>query len=43
MARLHGKGYISGPHGPEKGVAFTEQGLKESKSLLNNLLGARPG
>ena len=42
MDRLHKKGYISDPHGPAKSVAFTEQGLKESERLLNNLFGARP-
>ena len=36
------KGCISDPHGPAKSVAFTEQGLKESERLLNNLFGARP-
>ena len=40
MARLHEKGYISDPRGKTKSVAFTEQGLKESKRLLGNLFGA---
>ena len=39
MARLHEKGYISDPRGQAKSIAFTDDGLKESKRLLNNLFG----
>ncbi|HZW20954.1 DUF6429 family protein [Noviherbaspirillum sp.] len=39
MARLHEKGYIADPVGKAKSVMFTEEGLRESKRLLEELFG----
>ncbi len=39
MNRLHEKGFISDPVGKAKSVAFTEEGLRESKRLLEELFG----
>jgi hypothetical protein len=41
LARLHAKGYISDPVGQAKSVAFTQDGLRESERLLDELFGAR--
>ena len=37
MGRLHQSGYISDPVGKAKSVLFTEEGLRESERLLQNL------
>jgi hypothetical protein len=37
MNRLHEKGLISDPVGKAKSVMLTEQGLKESERLFNEL------
>ncbi|MBI4455947.1 MAG: hypothetical protein HY644_08615 [Acidobacteria bacterium] len=39
MNRLHEKGYISDPVGKAKSIVFTDEGLLESKRLLNDLFG----
>jgi hypothetical protein len=41
MNRLHERGYISDPVGKAKSVAFTEEGLKESERLLEELFAAK--
>ena len=41
LARLYEKGYISNPIGRAKSVTFTEEGLRESKRLLQQTFGAR--
>ena len=40
LNRLHEKGYITNPVGQAKSVAFTEEGLRESRRLLKALFGA---
>ena len=40
MNRLHEKGYISDPVGKAKSVIFTEEGLRESERLIQELFGA---
>ncbi len=40
MNRLHEKGYISDPVGKAKSVVLTEEGLRESERLLEQLFGA---
>jgi hypothetical protein len=40
LNRLHEKGYISDPVGKAKSVVFSEEGLRESKRLLEELFGA---
>jgi len=40
MNRLHEKGYISDPVGKAKSVIFTEEGLRESERLSQELFGA---
>jgi len=42
MARLHEKGLISDPVGKAKTVAFTEEGLRESERLLEDIFGSGP-
>lgn len=37
MNRLHEKGYIGNPRGKTKSVVFTEEGLVESRKLLEEL------
>jgi len=37
MNRLHEKGYISNPVSKSKSVVFTEEGLRESEKLLEEL------
>lgn len=39
MNRLHENGYISDPVGKAKSVVFTDEGLFESKRLLEELFG----
>ncbi len=39
MNRLHEKHYISDPVGKAKSVVFTEEGLRESKRLLEEFFG----
>ena len=39
MNRLHEKGYISNPVSKSKSVVFTEEGLRESERLLEELFG----
>jgi hypothetical protein len=39
MSRLHEKGFISDPVGTAKSVTFTEEGLRESGRLRNELFG----
>ncbi len=39
MTRLHEKRYISNPVGKAKSVVFTEEGLRESERLLEELFG----
>lgn len=41
MGRLHEKGYISDPVGKAKSVVLTEEGLRESRRLLEVLFGIR--
>lgn len=41
MNRLHERGYISDPVGKAKSVVFTEEGLRESEQLFNELFAAR--
>lgn len=42
LSRLHEAGYIHDPVGKAKSVAFTEEGLKRSEELLNQLFGQLP-
>lgn len=37
MNRLHEKGFISDPVGKAKSVVFTDEGLRESRRLLEEL------
>jgi Domain of unknown function (DUF6429) len=39
MNRLHERGFISDPVGKAKSVAFTDEGLRESERLLEELFG----
>ena len=39
MNRLHEKGYISDPVGKAKSIIFTDEGLRESRKLLEDLFG----
>lgn len=39
MARLHEKGYISDPIGKAKSVALSDEGLRESERLFQELFG----
>lgn len=39
MERLHEKGLISNPVGKAKSVAFSEEGLKQSKEAFTRLFG----
>ena len=39
MGRLHEKDYISDPVGKAKSVVFTEEGLRESERLIQELFG----
>jgi hypothetical protein len=39
MGRLHAKGYISDPVNKAKSVVFTDEGLRESERLLQELFG----
>lgn len=39
MRRLYEKGYISDPIGKAKSVVFTEEGLRESERLIEELFG----
>ena len=41
MDRLHAKGLISDPRGKAKSVAFSEEGLREAKRLIEELFGTR--
>lgn len=43
MNRLHAKGFISDPVGKAKSVAFTEEGLREAKRLLEELFDTSVG
>ena len=40
MDRLHKKGFITDPHGKAKSVVFTEEGLAESRKLLEEMFGS---
>lgn len=40
MHRLHERGYITDPVGKAKSVAFTEEGLRESRRLFRELFSA---
>ena len=40
MNRLHEKGYISDPVGKAKSVVFSEEGLRESERLFEEMFGA---
>ena len=40
MDRLHEKGYITDPRCKAKSVIFTEEGLRESRRLLEELFSA---
>lgn len=40
MDRLHAKGMISDPVGKAKSVVFSEEGLRRSEQLFNQLFGA---
>ena len=40
MNRLHEKGYISDPVGKAKSIVFTDDGLRESERLLEELFAA---
>ena len=42
LHRLHEKGCISDPRGQAKSVVLTEEGLEQSKRLLESLFG-KPG
>ena len=42
MGRLHEKGYITDPRGRAKSVILTDEGLKHSKRMLEELFG-KPG
>jgi uncharacterized protein DUF6429 len=39
MERLHTKGFISDPVGKAKSVVFTDEGLRQSEALLQELFG----
>lgn len=39
MDRLHAKGYIHNPVGKAKSVVLTEEGLRESERLFNEMFG----
>lgn len=39
MARLHEKGYIMNPVGKAKAVTLTDEGLRESERLFQELFG----
>jgi len=39
MNRLHEKGYITDPRGKAKSVILTEEGLQQSRRLLESLFG----
>jgi hypothetical protein len=39
LHRLHRQGYITDPRGKAKSVAFTEEGLRRAKALLEKLFG----
>jgi hypothetical protein len=39
MARLHEKGYITDPVGKARAVTLTDEGLRESERLFEELLG----
>lgn len=39
MARLHEKGYITDPVGKAKAVTLTDEGLRESERLFEELFG----
>ncbi len=41
MNRLHEKGFISDPVGKAKSVEFSEEGLRESRRLLEAMFGQR--
>ena len=41
MDRLHQKGFILGPRGKTKSIAFTEEGLARSKTLFEAKFGKR--
>ena len=43
MNRLHAKGFISDPVGKAKSVAFTDEGLREARRLLEELFGSNIG
>ena len=43
MNRLHEQGYICDPVGKAKSVVFTEEGLKHSKALLEQLFTKQTG
>lgn len=40
MNRLHEKGYISDPVGKAKSVVFSEEGLRESERLFEEMFGS---
>ena len=42
LHRLHEKGYITDPRGRAKSVILTDEGLKHSKRMLEELFG-KPG
>lgn len=39
LNRLHEQGYIRDPHGKQKSVVFTAEGLQKSEQLLTELFG----
>jgi hypothetical protein len=41
MSRLHAKGMISDPVGKAKSVVFSEEGLRQSERLFNELFGVK--
>ena len=43
MGRLHERGYISNPQSKAKSVAFTEEGLAQAETLLEQLFGKKTG
>jgi hypothetical protein len=42
MNRLHEKGLITNPVGKAKSVGFSEEGMRESRRLLEKLFAATP-
>jgi hypothetical protein len=42
MGRLHARGMISDPVGKAKSVVFSEEGLRQSERLFNQLFGVHP-